>query len=480
MKVPANLFNSKDLEFVFPRGATVDDLLDAVEDRFADFADAIGLDIQLAANVAWNTKQPKKALDTKDPLHLHFACGDTCGIHGDIEKAGAPAKLPEEEKIPILILTGFLGAGKTTLLNYILEQQTEKKIAVIENEFGEVAIDDALLAQGKIATTEKVTTLNNGCMCCTVREDLEGALRNILAAATDRDKIDMVIIETTGLADPVPIVRTIKQNPHAMACFRLDGIVTVADAKHLPGLLAEKAEQGTVNEAYQQIAFADRVLLSKMDLVSVDEVISVKASIRSINRFAKMVGSFNGRINLDELMNLHAYSLQKITADDFEIQDDMSLPPVVSARPRKGSMNLMTSAFGGFSSKSRHSTRLGSFSIVQEGEISAKILQSFLGCLQQPDPGKGKLYRFKAILAVKGSSRKLVVHAVQDVVDTAVAAEWQDGEPRVCKLVFIGKDLEREYFQQLLSQATAFKPPNKHETSRSVSGNGKSATTLSL
>eukprot|EP00441_Pelagodinium_beii_P006560 CAMPEP_0197705882 /NCGR_PEP_ID=MMETSP1338-20131121/126668_1 /TAXON_ID=43686 ORGANISM="Pelagodinium beii, Strain RCC1491" /NCGR_SAMPLE_ID=MMETSP1338 /ASSEMBLY_ACC=CAM_ASM_000754 /LENGTH=470 /DNA_ID=CAMNT_0043289791 /DNA_START=153 /DNA_END=1562 /DNA_ORIENTATION=- len=465
MAIPdALVFGKDDLVFSLHRRAKIDDLMNAIEDRFFDYADAQGLSIELIANVIWNTKDAKKALNPNDLVGSCFQSGDTCGVHGDVESADTPHELPEESKIPITILTGFLGAGKTTLLNYILEQQKGKKIAVIENEFGEVAIDDALLTQNKIATAETVTVLNNGCMCCTVRDDLEGALRNILEACTDRASIDSIIIETTGMADPVPIVRTIKSIPQVTAAFVLmAGIVALADAKHLPGLLSEKVETGKVNEAYQQIAFADRVLLNKMDLVSADDVIAVKEKIRSINRFAKLIPSFHGRINLGEIMNLNAYSLMHFRNEDFEAQDQDDIPAAPS-RPRQGSMNLMSMAFTGQSNtKSRHSSKVGSFSIIQEGEIPQQLLSRFLQMLQQPDPGKGKLFRFKAILAVSNSSKKVAVHAVQDVVDTCTVGDWQDGEPRICKLVFIGKDLDRSYFQGVFEEATNWTDVRKGE-----------------
>lgn len=451
------MFDPRNLEFKLSSSKTVDNLMEACEDMFYDAAQRAGIDVELVVNVLWNQRDPKKALNPSEPLALHFQNDDTFGVHGDIVPLEEEAEMPEESKIPIMILTGFLGAGKTTLLNYILQQQREKKIAVIENEFGEVAIDDALLQQDKLAIAEKVVLMDNGCMCCTVRGDLQAGLMTILEASRrEESSIDALIIETTGMADPVPIVRTIKQTPEVMTFFRLDGVITVADAKHLPGRLNEKVEAGKVNEAYQQVAFADRVLLNKIDLVEAEQVMQVKESIRKINRLARVISSVRGEIKLSDIMGLNAHSLLHFRDEDFMEID--GLPTTSVARPKKGAMNIMSGSFGGFSSKSntpsRHSSTVASFSIVRQGEISDKLLCRFLGVLQNPPPEKGLVFRFKAILAVEGYAKKLAVHAVQDVVEHDYLEKWEEGEPRVCKMVFIGKHLDEAYFRMVFEKVT--------------------------
>merc|ERR1719382_2269601 len=247
------------------------------------------MNLELQINVLWNIKDHKKALNPADKLGNHFVTGDTFGVYGDIQPLTSPNFKSEEAKLPVTILTGFLGSGKTTLLNYILQEQKEKKIAVIENEFGEVSIDDELLKQNKLALAEKVILMDNGCMCCTVRGDLQQGLEQILAEIKKGSKIDQIMIETTGMADPVPIVRTFMANPDLTKKLRLDGVITVADAKHIIGRLDDKIEAGKVNEAYQQVAFCDRMILNKLDLVTPEEAIHVQERLRNINAFAKIL-----------------------------------------------------------------------------------------------------------------------------------------------------------------------------------------------
>merc|ERR1719261_1791677 len=222
---------------------------------------------------------------------------------------GSKSMKSEDKKLPVVILTGFLGSGKTTLLNYILEEQREKKIAVIENEFGEISIDDALLKKEKMSLAEKIVVMDNGCMCCTIRGDLISGLQSILDEMAKGSEIDLIAIETTGMADPVPIVRTFMSEPSVSEKLRLDGVVALADAKNLPGRLDDDIEEGKVNEAFQQIAFADKIILNKLDLITTDEAIAVKDKIRGINKFAKILPAVKSRIKLDELSNMRAHDM---------------------------------------------------------------------------------------------------------------------------------------------------------------------------
>ncbi|CAK9096605.1 COBW domain-containing protein 1 (Cobalamin synthase W domain-containing protein 1) [Durusdinium trenchii] len=249
----------------------------------------------------------------------HFADGETFGVYGEIitAQAARPEKA-EEDKIPVTILTGFLGAGKTTLLNYILQEQKEKKIAIIENEFGEVSIDDSLLKQEKLALAEKIVVMDNGCMCCTIRGDLLGGLQEIIDAIKGGSGIDQVMIETTGMADPVPIVRTFMSSPEVTQDLRLDAVVTVADSKNLPKRLDDTVEEGKVNEAFQQVAFADKIILNKLDLVSSEEAIAIKDRIRSINTFAKIIPAVKGKVKMSELCNIRAHDICNFVNEDID------------------------------------------------------------------------------------------------------------------------------------------------------------------
>ena len=196
--------------------------------------------------------------------------------------------MAEENKVPVTILTGFLGSGKTTLLNHILTAAHGKKIAVIENEFGEVGIDDALLSKNtKMQAEEEIIEMMNGCICCTVRQDLIVVLEKLAKRqASGKLKLDAIIIETTGMADPSPVAKTFFSEPFLRAVTRLDGIVTLVDAKHIEQHLDEQKADGVVNEAVAQVAFADRLLLNTTDLVATADLDRIEARLRGVNPFA--------------------------------------------------------------------------------------------------------------------------------------------------------------------------------------------------
>jgi G3E family GTPase len=212
---------------------------------------------------------------------------------------------------PVTVITGFLGSGKTTLLNHILSVKHGKRIAVIENEFGEVGIDDALVKQ-KFRGEEEIFEMNNGCICCTVRGDLIRILTNL---AEHRSKFDYVLIETTGLADPAPVAQTFFVDDTIAANYRLDGIITVVDAKHILIHLDEVKPEGVENESEEQLLFADRILLNKTDLVTEMEASYVRARIEKLNKFAKIQSCVQSKVDLDFILGIESFKLERITAD---------------------------------------------------------------------------------------------------------------------------------------------------------------------
>mmetsp|Transcript_75305 Transcript_75305/g.178907 ORF Transcript_75305/g.178907 Transcript_75305/m.178907 type:complete len:513 (+) Transcript_75305:66-1604(+) len=468
---------------------TILSLMEAVEDVFEELSEAAGAPHALQINVLWNIKDHKKALNPNDKLQMHFASGDTFGLYGDIMPAEDVKGIPEEEKLPVLILTGFLGSGKTTLLNYILKEQTEKKIAIIENEFGEVSIDDDLLKQNqKMELAEKIITMENGCVCCTIRSDLQEGLKELLKFHRE-SKLDAIVIETTGMADPVPIVKTFMELEELQAEMRVDGILTVADAKNLPKRLADKDLQGSkedgapkvVNEAFQQVAFADKIILNKLDLVTTEEAIAIKDEIRSINAFAKILPAVKGRVKLTELTNLRAHDMTNFAdADIAQEAEEPQLDGHVgqaghgghggdgghggghghdenceedhghgghAASAGHGEAHAAPAPAVGFGHTdiSRHDKRVNSFGIVREGEIIPRKLTQWMQELGQLPEDKGVIFRIKAIMNVKNHPYKHVFHAVMDVSDEDDVGPWAEGEKRVSKIVFIGKGLDKKH-----------------------------------
>jgi G3E family GTPase len=220
--------------------------------------------------------------------------------------------ITEESKTPVIIVTGFLGSGKTTLVNYILREQTSWKICVVENEFGEVSIDDGLVGEN-VASREDIITMDNGCVCCSIRGDL---VRTFGMLVSRRKDFHSIILETTGLADPSPIIFTFNSNALLQDHFRIDSIVCLVDSKHVGIHLDEKKPDDNINEAENQIAFSDRIVLNKVDLVSREELEEVEDRIRSINSFAKVVKTERSRVQLDQILGLSSFSLDKLVEID--------------------------------------------------------------------------------------------------------------------------------------------------------------------
>eukprot|EP00599_Poterioochromonas_sp_BG-1_P005210 CAMPEP_0173149736 /NCGR_PEP_ID=MMETSP1105-20130129/10512_1 /TAXON_ID=2985 /ORGANISM="Ochromonas sp., Strain BG-1" /LENGTH=474 /DNA_ID=CAMNT_0014064677 /DNA_START=30 /DNA_END=1454 /DNA_ORIENTATION=- len=227
-------------------------------------------------------------------------------------------EIAEQDKTPVTLITGFLGSGKTTLVNYILKEQRDWKICVVENEFGEVPIDNALVEEN-LAAKEDIITMDNGCVCCSIRGDL---VRTFGMLVSRRKTFDAIIIETTGVADPSPIIFTFNSNVLLQDNFRLDSVVCLVDSKHIGIHLDEKKPDGNVNEAENQIAFADRIILNKLDLVGNEELEELEERIRSINSFAKLIKTERSRVPLDQILNLNSFSLEKLVEMDPTLMEE--------------------------------------------------------------------------------------------------------------------------------------------------------------
>jgi G3E family GTPase len=326
-----------------------------------------------------------------------------------------------DDLIPATILTGFLGSGKTTLLNRILTEKHGEKIAVIENEFGPAGIDNEILLQGG---EEQIVEMNNGCICCTVRGDLVRILGDLARRRNSGElRFDRVIIETTGLADPGPVAQTFFMDEDINNRYVLDAIVTVVDAMHAAQQLDEH------REAQEQVGFADRILISKTDLVSEEDIAVLSGRMRKINPRAAQKRVHFGHADIGDILDIRGFNLNSI----------LDLAPGFLATEHH-----------------EHDDRIKSFVWKDERALEMEKIETFLSMLVQTY-GVDML-RYKGVLNIAGEPRRMIFQGVHMLMGGSPGKPWAPQDRRESTMVFIGRDLPRRVFEEGLAYCVAAEP----------------------
>ena len=324
-----------------------------------------------------------------------------------------------QKPIPVTVLTGYLGAGKTTLLNRILSESHGRRYAVIVNEFGEIGIDNDLIVE----SDEEIYEMNNGCVCCTVRGDL---IRTVEGLMRRPGRFDAILVETTGLADPAPVAQTFFMDDDVRSKTKLDAVVALVDAKHLPLRLKDS------KEAEDQIAFADVIVLNKTDLVSPEELAKVEGLVRAINPTARIHRTSRSAVDLTEVLDRGAFDLKRALESD---------PHFLEAEEDDHHHDHGDHDHHHHAASDIHDVTVKSVSL-RAGEMDPK---KFFPWIEKITQAEGpNILRLKGIIAFKGDEDRYVVQGVHMIIEGDHQRPWKDDEKRESRLVFIGRHLKRD------------------------------------
>ena len=340
----------------------------------------------------------------------------------------------QQKPIPVTVLTGYLGAGKTTLLNRILSENHGKKYAVIVNEFGEIGIDNDLIVE----SDEEIYEMNNGCVCCTVRGDLIRVVEGLMRRP---GRFDGIIVETTGLADPVPVAQTFFMDDDVRAKTELDAVVALVDAKHLPLRLKDS------REAEDQIAFADVVIINKTDLVTPEELAQIDDIVRAINPAARVYKTSRSGVDLARVLDQGAFNLERALENDPHFlehgHDDHVCGPDCDHDHHHHDHDHDHHHHGEMSAI--HDVTVQSVSL-RGGEMNP---ERFFPWIQKITQTQGpNILRLKGIIAFKDDAERYVVQGVHMIIEGDHQRPWKDGEKHETRLVFIGRDLDRAKLEE--------------------------------